>query len=244
MPKISVIVPIYNAEKYLDKCISSLIHQTYSNLQILLINDGSTDSSLDIAQRYAQADSRIVILSQSNLGQAVARNLGLQHATGEYISFIDADDYIDADFYEFMLKHIGNYDCLQIGYKRVALDGSVLLEKLPRHFYQFASPCMRIYNRRLFTQHSLSFPTNVTYEDVGFSIDLWSLSPTYKMLKYTGYNYLKRAGSTTAQRNQPAEKALILLLKNKMREAHACLQKLIIIYTIIRLKFHFIRHDR
>ena len=94
MAKISVIVPIYNAEKYLAQCIESLIHQTHRNLQILLINDGSTDSSLSIAQEFAQRDSRIEIHTQPNQGQGAARNNAMKYATGEWIAFVDADDYI------------------------------------------------------------------------------------------------------------------------------------------------------
>ena len=99
MQTISIIIPIFNAEPFLAKCLDSLINQPYSALQIILVNDGSTDNSLAIAQRYAQQDSRITVFSQTNQGQSAARNLGLQYATGEYISFIDADDYVDADFY-------------------------------------------------------------------------------------------------------------------------------------------------
>ena len=96
MNTISVIVPIYNAEAYLAKCIESLIHQTHRALQIILVNDGSTDDSLTIAQQFAADDQRIQVYSQPNQGQAAARNLGIQYASGEWISFVDADDYIDA----------------------------------------------------------------------------------------------------------------------------------------------------
>ena len=100
MNTISVIVPIYNAEKYLAKCIESLIHQSHTALQIILINDGSTDQSWTIAEQYAQQDSRIQVYAHpTNQGQSAARNLGLLHASGEFISFVDADDYVDTDFY-------------------------------------------------------------------------------------------------------------------------------------------------
>ena len=91
-PTISVIVPIYNAEAYFARCIESLIHQSYRALQIILINDGSTDNSQMIAEQYAEQDSRIKVLTQPNKGQSAARNYGLRHADGEWISFVDADD--------------------------------------------------------------------------------------------------------------------------------------------------------
>jgi glycosyltransferase involved in cell wall biosynthesis len=138
MHQISIIVPIYNADSYLAKCIESLINQDYPHLQIILVNDGSTDRSLEIASEYAAKDNRIEVHSQDrNQGQSIARNIGLQQAKGEYVSFVDADDYIDSDFYSYMLKHIGNLDCVQIGYRRVTNNGKVLIKKLPKHFYQF-----------------------------------------------------------------------------------------------------------
>lgn len=239
---ISVIVPIYNAATYLPKCIESLIHQTYHDLQIILINDGSTDNSLSIAERYALQDSRINVYSQPNKGQSAARNAGLKHVMGEYISFVDADDYLDLDFYQTLFNAIEQKDCVQIGYKRVTTNGEVLQTKLPHHFYQFTSPCMRLYRRSLFTQNPLIFPEGMIYEDVIFSLDFWALHPTYRSINYTGYNYTLNNLSTTATRNRTKEKQLFHTLHNKLYDAsfkHKC----IILYTIIRLKFHFLRYD-
>lgn len=242
-PTISVIVPIYNAEKYLARCIESLIHQTYCALQIILVNDGSTDNSLTIAKHYAAQDKRIEIYLQDNQGQAAARNNGLQYATGEYLSFVDADDYLDTDFYQTLYQAIGNADCVQIGYRRVTPEGRVVLTKLPRHFYQFTSPCMRLYNRTLFTQHALAFPVGRIYEDVIFSLDFWAIHPTYVHLPYAGYNYTLNHQSTTAKRNRAEEKRLFDALREKLSHAHSIKQRCIILYTIIRLKFHFKRYD-
>ena len=243
MPTISVIVPIYNAEKYLEKCINSLIHQTYPYLQIILVNDGSTDTSEKIAQAFAKQDHRIIVQSQANKGQAAARNNGLQLASGEYISFIDADDYIDHDFYERMLNSIKDKDCVQIGYKRVTLDGKILHEQLPKRFKQFTSPCMRLYRKTLFDKNNLHFLEGYIYEDVIFSIDLWACDPTYTIIGYTGYNYLVNANSTTSTRNKIAEKKLYQVLRQKRKNAHNIRQKLTILYTTIRLKFHFMRYE-
>jgi glycosyltransferase involved in cell wall biosynthesis len=243
MHTISVIVPIFNAGAYLAKCIESLIHQPYTALQIILVNDGSTDDSLAIAQQYAAQDSRIEVYTQTNQGQSVARNLGLQYAKGEYISFVDADDYIDADFYTTLMQHIGELDCVQIGYRRVTARGKVLLEKLPKHFYQFTSPCMRLYRRELFTQHNLRFPSGMIYEDVVFSLDFWGTKPSYRILSYTGYNYLANTSSTTAMRNLVAKELLFATLKEKRQLSKSLIHKLLVIYTVLRLKFHFKRYD-
>ena len=243
MHTISVIVPIFNAGAYLAKCIESLIHQPYTALQIILVNDGSTDDSLAIAQQNAAQDSRIEVYTQTNQGQSVARNLGLQYAKGEYISFVDADDYIDADFYTTLMQHIGELDCVQIGYRRVTARGKVLLEKLPKHFYQFTSPCMRLYRRELFTQHNLRFPSGMIYEDVVFSLDFWGTKPSYRILSYTGYNYLANTSSTTAMRNLVAKELLFATLKEKRQLSKSLIHKLLVIYTVLRLKFHFKRYD-
>jgi glycosyltransferase involved in cell wall biosynthesis len=243
MHTISVIVPIFNAGAYLAKCIESLIHQPYTALQIILVNDGSTDDSLAIAQQYAAQDSRIEVYIQTNQGQSVARNLGLQYAKGEYISFVDADDYIDADFYTTLMQHIGELDCVQIGYRRVTARGKALLEKLPKHFYQFTSPCMRLYRRELFTQHNLRFPSGMIYEDVVFSLDFWGTKPSYRILSYTGYNYLANTSSTTAMRNLVAKELLFATLKEKRQLSKSLIHKLLVIYTVLRLKFHFKRYD-
>lgn len=96
-PLISIIVPIYNVEKYLDKCLNSLIKQSYQNLQIICINDGSPDNSLDILNKYAKLDSRFIVIVQDNQGLSGARNVGLSAATGEYIMFVDSDDWLELD---------------------------------------------------------------------------------------------------------------------------------------------------
>lgn len=99
---ISVIIPVYNVEKYLSRCLDSVINQTYSDLEILLVNDGSTDSSGFICDEYAKKDSRIVVIHQENKGTSIARNRGLERAKGEFIGFVDPDDVISVHFYEIL----------------------------------------------------------------------------------------------------------------------------------------------
>ncbi len=103
---ISVIIPIYNAEKYLPRCLDSIINQTYSNLEIILINDGSSDASGNICDSYAKEDSRVKVIHQSNAGVSAARNAGLDIATGDYISFVDPDDWIESNMYEVLVGTI------------------------------------------------------------------------------------------------------------------------------------------
>lgn len=109
-PKISIIVPVYNVEQYLSKCLDSLIQQTYTNIEIICINDESPDNSLGILEQYAQKDKRIKIINQKNTGLSGARNKGIEAATGDYITFVDSDDWIDLDTCEVALKSALEYD--------------------------------------------------------------------------------------------------------------------------------------
>ena len=108
---ISVIVPVYNAEKYLKRCINSILNQSYKELEIILVDDGSTDQSLNICKCFADIDTRIKLIHQENSGVAAARNAGIRLATGEYITFVDSDDYIDYYMYEKMIEIVDQYHC-------------------------------------------------------------------------------------------------------------------------------------
>ena len=103
---ISVIVPIYNSEKYLPKCIESILSQTYKNLELILINDGSTDNSLNICNYYKSLDNRIIVIDKPNEGVSATRNLGIKIAKGDYLGFVDSDDYIEDNMYEVLLTQI------------------------------------------------------------------------------------------------------------------------------------------
>ena len=103
-PLVSVIIPIYNVEKYLGRCLDSVINQDYKNIEIILINDGATDNSLNIAIDYQKKDKRIKVFSQKNQGLSAARNTGLDKAVGNYITFIDSDDYVSKDYVSYMFN--------------------------------------------------------------------------------------------------------------------------------------------
>lgn len=102
---ITVIIPVYNAEKYLGRGIDSVLNQTYENLELILVNDGSKDSSLEVCNKYVKKDSRVRVISQENSGVSVARNTGIKAASGKYVTFIDSDDYIELDFLENSIKY-------------------------------------------------------------------------------------------------------------------------------------------
>ena len=141
MSKVSIIVPIHNAQKYLRKCIESVLSQRISDWELLLIDDGSIDDSLHIAETFAQQDERIRVLTQEQSGQGAARNHALELAQGDYIAFLDADDWWDTDYLERHLNEIDGHDIVQSGYRRV-VDGQVIEERHPRHSWQFPRACL------------------------------------------------------------------------------------------------------
>ena len=235
---ISIIVPIYNAEAYLAQCIESLRTQTVHDLQVLLIDDESKDNSLAIAQTAAKQDKRIMVLQQKHAGQSAARNLGMQHAEGEYIAFVDADDRLEADWCEQHLTAIEGVDYVQSGYKRVQKESlKVLQKKLPMHRYQFTSPCMRLYRKK--TIEDLHFEVGYIYEDVLFSADLWKKGMTCRMLRNTGYLYTLNPLGTTSFPHSEERRQVLSALKNKLHGA-SLKTRLILWYTILRLQLYFL----
>ena len=240
MPIISVILPAYNVASYLPKCLDSLLAQSFADWQAIVVDDGSSDDSVSIAQCYAERDSRIKVLTQKHLGQSAARNLGLQHATGEFVAFVDADDFVDADYFATLIAAFTpKCDYVQAGYRRVLPDGRVMEQKKPHHLYQFISPCMRLYRHDWLQRHELVFREGIIYEDVLFSVQLWESGARGKRIAYIGYNYLVNPHSTTARRNRQAEQILFDSLRSELHVAHSLRLKCLILFTCMRLKIHF-----
>lgn len=131
MKKVSIIVPVYNVEKYISECITSLIEQTYENIEIIIINDGSTDKSKEICQELKEKDERIIFITKHNSGVSDTRNIGISKSTGDYIVFVDSDDYIDKHYIEEMVKGMKEEEFIDMAvcnyvelYKNVLLHGS------------------------------------------------------------------------------------------------------------------------
>lgn len=125
MPKVSIIIPVYNTSQYLHECLISICNQSYTDWECLLVDDGSTDNSGDICDYYVEKDNRFRVFHTKNKGVSSARNIGLEHATGEWVAFIDADDYVDEDF----LSGLDDYsecDILQKGYVSISENGKVV----------------------------------------------------------------------------------------------------------------------
>lgn len=138
---ISVVIPVYNVEKYLKECLDSVIGQTYQNLQIILVDDGSTDSSGSICDEYAQKDERIKVVHQKNQGAGAAKNTGLELVKGEYVSLIDSDDYISNTFYETMIKAMNQY---RSDVAQCLFDNRFVDRAFKRKYYFLTSKTRRI----------------------------------------------------------------------------------------------------
>ena len=130
MHKISVVVPVYNAEKYIERCIQSIVEQTYENWELVLVNDGSKDKSSYIISKWCKRDSRIKVLNQENSGPGIARNNGVKKAVGEYIVFVDADDYLDSTYFALLRERMNDSDVVFIDVLQVDSEGNILRKEL------------------------------------------------------------------------------------------------------------------
>ncbi len=175
--KVSIIIPLYNVEKYIAQCIESVLNQNYTNYEMIVVNDGSTDSSVAIVKQYAENDSRIELINQKNSGVSAARNNGLKKATGDYVVFIDADDFVAPDFLDYMLDLCGRYGsdfCLsqnaftQTGEKQIATDNIRLLNS-EQAVALLLSPRVivgcwnKIYRREFLVENGLEFSASLFY---------------------------------------------------------------------------------
>lgn len=131
-PLISVVIPVYNTAPYLEKCLESVVNQTYQNLQVIIINDGSTDNSAEICQKFSEKDDRIEFINKQNEGVSIARNIGIEKSKGEWIYFLDSDDFLDLNAFEYLINiaKSSKTDVIQFG-ARLIQDGKVANKKSP-----------------------------------------------------------------------------------------------------------------
>lgn len=218
--KITVIVPVYNVEHYLDKCLDSLINQTYKNLEIIVINDGSTDNSGIICQEYAQKDNRIIYIEKENGGQSEARNMGLNRMTGSYVTFVDSDDWVELDYVEVLYNKlieyqadiaVGNYYSYneQEGIFYFHIFGNSYYEKVydnvsifenfyeSEHMKNFALICVggKLYKSDLFRE--LRFEVGKLGEDGYLNQKIYLLAEKTIYLNAGLYAYRQREGSSS-----------------------------------------------
>lgn len=207
--KISIIIPVYNVEKYISRCLDALINQTLNDIEIICVNDGSTDNSLEILENYAKKDDRIKVLSQKNSGPAVARNLGLKNVSGKYVMFCDSDDWYEPDMcykmYEMIEKNNVDFvvcDChvLDIG----EMHFRSVLDFLYFHLFDLGKNILtddirlnlnvalwnKIFRKSLIDKYNISFPDGYEQDDDAFVYQYFCYSNTFYGSNLKLYNYV------------------------------------------------------
>lgn len=216
IPLVSIIVPIYNSEKTLDRCLTSINQQKYENLEVVLINDGSTDRSFEIAKKYARKTGKIKIFSQKNLGVAVAKENGVKYSTGDYITFVDSDDYILPNYISDFVAAVYKSHC------DICVSGYYTLEdkKLKKHllsdsFFSFNKKeamsnllkdgfgdffCNKFFSRKVMNHFKLEHGKN--YEDIRECYKLFEYANVFSYVPSLNYIYVLHLGSITSTLSQ------------------------------------------
>lgn len=213
MKTVSVIVPVYNSEKFLCRCIDSILNQTYRNIELILVNDGSTDKSGDICNNYADRDPRVHVLHQANKGVSAARNSGIYHASGNYLQFVDSDDFIDCNMTDTLVEAIEKNSASLVicGYKRVDSATGLCIQNncSPEYglynFNEFLnimdclyirflinSPCNKIYRTQIIKDNSILYRKDIELgEDLLFNLDILKKSNAFQIIPDCPYNYIQ-----------------------------------------------------
>jgi glycosyltransferase involved in cell wall biosynthesis len=211
MVKVSVIVPIYNTERYLRRCLDSLVNQTLEELEIILVDDGSTDNSAQIMREYeTKYQEKVKVYTKENGGQGSARNLGIQKSSGKYICFVDSDDYVDTTMYETMYSVAEQEQCdmVECHYhylceerkkiKKLKTRGDIRQFKDQKDMFinPQASPCNKLFRREVLMHTEVNFPEGFIYEDTGFYIKTIPFIRKEHYIKDRYYYYFLRSSST------------------------------------------------
>lgn len=224
---ISVVIPVYNVEQYLSKCIESVLNQTYRNLEVILVNDGSPDGSFKICEEYKLKDTRIKIINKDNGGLSDARNVGIENSSGNYITFIDSDDYIDDDYIDVLYKTLISYNAdMSIASHKViyakkcinkatgekfCANSKEILEKILYDEGIDLSAWGKLYKKSLF--NDIKFPTGRLFEDSATTYRLIDASRKIAVNSKSIYNYVIRSNSISNEKF--SEKKLDLIISTK-----------------------------
>lgn len=225
-PLISVVLPTYNVAQYLQQCLESVAAQTYGNIEVIIIIDGATDGSYEISQDFSKTDSRFTVYWQENAGSGPARNAGLARCKGEFVMFVDPDDWIEPELLEklYEAQQDGDYDLVATRRTRVLCDNNdKVLKVIPRHFKEetihgqqeirqsyirmltsevVGSPTQKLYKMSIIRNSVVEFPPLRRSQDVAFNYRYYSCIQSLRLIPYSGYNYrimAKRAPGKSGQ---------------------------------------------
>lgn len=211
-PLLSVVIPVYNAQRYVGAMIDSVLTQTFKEFELIVVNDGSKDDSLDVLNSYAEKDGRIVVINQRNQGPSAARNAGIEKARGDYIMFLDADDDIEEDYFQSMLSNIGGVDLVIAGLRMVYINNERERLFLPKEDRQYESvdmhryiissagedgivysPWNKLYRRSIIATNKVRFDISLKNgEDLVFNIIYLSHCRAIKACRIAKYLYIQR----------------------------------------------------
>lgn len=216
MVKVSIIVPVYNVERYLEKCLDTLIHQTLNEIEIIVVNDGATDGSAKIIDKYAKKSDKIISLTKKNGGLSDARNYGLPYATGEYIGYVDSDDYVELDMYELLYKKAKEDDsdivecnlCHTYATSEDVEVGTKITDKKEMLMNGRSVVWNKIYKRSWLLNTKVTFHKGLIYEDVEFYLKLIPYINRYSYIDNACIHYVQRESSIN---NLSSKKTLDIL---------------------------------
>lgn len=234
---ISIIIPIYNSEKYIAECLQSILQQTYHNFELILVDDGSTDSSYSICKSYEKSDSRIHLVSKRNGGVSSARNLGLEFAKGKYIAFIDSDDYIAPNYLEVLMSKAchstdfvfsGMCDVVRGQINKTITQKEYFWElNKEEDFIDFlyqpiqSSPCAKLYSNSIIKENNICFDTSLNCaEDRDFNLKYFDYIKQAVSTSYSGYYYRRDVEDSLTKKEDPH--AFILNTKHWSIKCNYC----------------------
>ena len=239
-PLISVVLPTYNVAQYLQQCLESVAAQTYSNIEVIIIIDGATDGSYEIAQEFCKTDSRFSVYWQENAGSGPARNAGLAHCQGEFVMFVDPDDWIEPELLEklYKVQCEGNYD-LVASERTVALcdkSGGIARTSLKHYKNEIivgqqevrqafmrmlemlvvSNPTQKLYKISLIQKYNIQFPDLRRSQDIVFNYRYYNHISSLRLIEYSGYNYRKNFQASIGNVEPDYYKTMVLLYNDYM----------------------------
>ena len=270
MPQISVVVPVYNVEKYLRECLDSLANQTFEDFEVICVNDGSDDSSPDILEEYASEDERFKIVSQENKGLSGARNTGMNYIKGRYLLFLDSDDWLELNALELLYNHANalNSEMVIFPYryfnqetkqyeendftKLNMFDSSVdnknfIYKNIPETVFRIPHESIKLYDVKTLKKLAVKFPEGLNYEDAYFFYKIFFKLNKVSIIRTPIYNYRIRNDSicTTGTEKSFDIFKILTSIKNFLKEdeIYESFKDEFILFTVINLKFVYLRLD-
>ena len=231
---ISVIVPVYNVEKYLEECLDSIQNQTYSDIEVILVNDGSLDNSKDICEKYCKEDNRFKLINQANQGQSVARNHGVAASTGEFIAFVDSDDIIRQDYLEVLIRYMSEEvdivesqftvhkkEFFNENYKEINVifegDSEEAVKAVPKHVLS-VNPVTKLYRRSVV--EAVPYLEGLIFEDIYSGVGMLKYIRRIIKSDYTGY-YYRQHGTSTMHRTFTEKNLNVFTVSDKLIDLYS-----------------------